>query len=149
MEGNEIFTLKNTMLALHKSFRAEDAKDQRIFEVKGHFSGMFKQSSRGRSFAVKYLHQTPVLSSHSTVHFKNASDNQQVELEVKGDWFDRSASITWGGRPVAHISRSFFNVRQMFGDKQTVSLSLTDEANRGPRDAYEVNKLADVGYSTS
>lgn len=45
----------------------------------------------------------------------------EVELEVKGDWFDRSASITFGGRPVAHISRSFFNVRQIFGDKQTVS----------------------------
>ena len=38
MEGNEIFTLKNKMLALHKSFTAEDAKDKHLFEVKGHFS---------------------------------------------------------------------------------------------------------------
>jgi hypothetical protein len=50
----------------------------------------------------------------------------EVELEVKGDWFDRSASITFGGRPVAHISRSFFNVRQIFGDKQTVGFLLHD-----------------------
>lgn len=60
-----------------------------------------------------------VLSSRSTVHFLNASDGQEAELEVKGDWFDRSADITFGGRPVAHISRSFFNVRQIFGEKQT------------------------------
>ncbi|EXJ79426.1 hypothetical protein A1O3_08928 [Capronia epimyces CBS 606.96] len=60
-----------------------------------------------------------VLSSKSTVHFTNQADGNDVELEVKGDWFDRSASITFGGRPVAHISRSFFNVRQIFGDKQT------------------------------
>ena len=75
MEGHEIFTLKNKMMTIHKSFYAEDAKDNDLFQVKGHFS---------------------MLSSHSTAHFKNASDDQPVELEIKGDWFDRSASITWG-----------------------------------------------------
>lgn len=39
--------------------------------------------------------------------------------QVKGDWWDRSAEITYGGRAVAHISRSFLNYRQIFGDKQT------------------------------
>ena len=119
MEGHEIFTLKNKMMTIHKSFYAEDAKDNDLFQVKGHFS---------------------MLSSHSTAHFKNASDDQPVELEIKGDWFDRSASITWGGRPVAHISRSFFNVRQIFGDKQTVSLLLlAHEGDRKARfNAYEV-----------
>ncbi|KAK5196794.1 hypothetical protein LTR72_001787 [Exophiala xenobiotica] len=98
MQGNEIFTLKNKYFSLHKSFHAERPDGSDIFQVKGHFS---------------------VLSSKSTVHFKNQSDGNEIELEVKGDWFDRSASITFGGRPVAHISRSFFNVRQIFGDKQT------------------------------
>lgn len=51
--------------------------------------------------------------------FKNAADGRHVEMEVKGDWFDRSAEITCGGQPVAHISRSFFNVREIFADKQT------------------------------
>jgi uncharacterized protein YxjI len=60
-----------------------------------------------------------VLASKSLVVFKNAADGRNVELEVKGDWFDRSASITCGGQPVAHISRSFFNVREIFADKQT------------------------------
>ncbi|KIW54201.1 hypothetical protein, variant [Exophiala xenobiotica] len=98
MQGNEIFTLKNKYFSLHKSFHAERPDGSDIFQVKGHFS---------------------VLSSRSTVHFKNQSDGNEIELEVTGDWFDRSASITFGGRPVAHISRSFFNVRQIFGDKQT------------------------------
>jgi hypothetical protein len=42
-------------------------------------------------------------------------------MQVKGDWFDRSATITHNDRPVAHIQRSFMNVRQIFGEKQTVS----------------------------
>lgn len=54
------------------------------------------------------------------MHFKNASDGHEVELDVRGDWFDRSANITFGGQPVAHISRSFFNVREIFADKDTV-----------------------------
>lgn len=62
-----------------------------------------------------------VLASKSTVHFKNASNGREVELDVRGDWFDRSANITFGGEPVAHISRSFFNVREIFADKDTVS----------------------------
>lgn len=56
------------------------------------------------------------------MHFKNAADGQQVELDLKGDWFDRSAKITLNGAVVAEVARKFFNVREMFGDKQTVSL---------------------------
>lgn len=66
-----------------------------------------------------------VLASKSSVHFKNASDGREVELDVRGDWFDRSANVTFGGEPVAHISRSFFNVREIFADKDTVSRSCT------------------------
>ncbi|KAM0721872.1 hypothetical protein Q7P37_002797 [Cladosporium fusiforme] len=53
------------------------------------------------------------------VHFKNAADGQEVQLDLKGDWFDRSATITLGGRPVADVKRKFFNARELFGDKQT------------------------------
>jgi uncharacterized protein YxjI len=99
MANNEIFTLKNKMLSIHKSFHG-DSPNGHDFEVKGHFK---------------------LIGSKSSVTFKNASDQNDVELEVKGDWIDRSAEITYAGRPVAHISRSFFNVREIFGDKQTVS----------------------------
>lgn len=58
------------------------------------------------------------------MHFKNAADGQAVELDLKGDWFDRSAKITLNGQPVAEVSRKFFNVREMFGDKQTVSFRI-------------------------
>ncbi|KAL6248111.1 hypothetical protein RBB50_004365 [Rhinocladiella similis] len=98
MQDNEIFTLKNKHIALHKSFYAVGPNGQEVFQVKGHFS---------------------VLSSKSTIHFQNQSDGSQIELELKGDWMDRSATITLAGRPVANISRSFMNVRQIFGNKQT------------------------------
>lgn len=98
VNGKLIFSLGNKMLSIHKSFHAE-SKEGYDFEVKGHFK---------------------LIGSASSVEFKNAADGQKVELEVKGDWFDRSADIKWGGREVASISRSYFNVRQIFGDKQSV-----------------------------
>ncbi|KAF2769258.1 hypothetical protein EJ03DRAFT_351414 [Teratosphaeria nubilosa] len=97
MADNELFTLKNKMLAIQKSFHG-DSPNGHDFEVKGHFK---------------------LMGSRSTVTFKNAADGVEYELEVHGDWIDKSASITYGGRPVAHISRSIFNAREIFGDKQT------------------------------
>lgn len=101
MEGNELFTLSNKMLAISKSFHGTSPHGGADFEV----SGKFK-----------------LMGSRSIVTFRNASDGKQIELEVKGDWFDRSAEITYNDRPVAAISRKFFNAREFFGDKQTVSL---------------------------
>jgi hypothetical protein len=64
-----------------------------------------------------------VLKSKMHATFINASDKQPVELEVKGDWLDRSATITdtKNGQVVAQISRSRFNMREVFGGQQSVS----------------------------
>ncbi|KAF2720326.1 DUF567-domain-containing protein, partial [Polychaeton citri CBS 116435] len=97
MQDNEIFTIKNKMLSLHKSFYGESPQGHN-FEVKGHFK---------------------LMGSKSTVEFQNASDSSTVELSVKGDWIDRSAKITLGDRPVAEIARKFLNVREIFGGQQT------------------------------
>ena len=60
-----------------------------------------------------------VFGSKSSIHFTNASNNEPVELELKGDWLDRSAKVTFQGRPVATIGRSYMNFGQMFSDRQT------------------------------
>ena len=100
MQENEIFTLSNKMLSISKSFHGESPQGHN-FEVKGHFR---------------------LVGSKSTVTFKNAADGKDVSLVVKGDWFDRSAEITTEkGQVIASISRKFFNAREWFGDKQTVS----------------------------
>ncbi|MCJ1274878.1 hypothetical protein MMC21_002676 [Puttea exsequens] len=98
IQGKELFALKNKHFTIHKSFHAEGPDGKDLFVVKGEFS---------------------LLAAKSSVHFKNASDGHEIELDVRGDWFDRSANITFGGQPVAHISRSFFNVKEIFADKQT------------------------------
>lgn len=54
--------------------------------------------------------------------FNNASDGKPVELVCKGDWFDRKATITFNDRVIAQIGRSFFNMREMFGNQQSVSV---------------------------
>ena len=100
MAGNELFKVKNKTLALQKSFVCESPHGY-SFEIKGHFS---------------------IGSSKSSIHFKNASDGRDLELNMKGDWFDKSAAITLDGRPVAEISRKMLNARDMLGGKQTVSL---------------------------
>lgn len=133
MQGKELFALKNKHFTIHKSLHAEDPKGHDLFVVKGKFSRKSKTSTfhitpwstsghcNCRQVGRSCVDIIIVMGSKSQVEFTNASDNHHVELDVKGDWFDRSASITWGGQPVAHISRSFFNVREIFADKQTVS----------------------------
>ena len=56
--------------------------------------------------------------------FRNASTNQNIELLIKGDWFDRSAVITMGNLTVATISRNFMNAGQIFGGQQTYFLTV-------------------------
>lgn len=99
MQGNEIFTLSNK-LALQKSFKGEAPDPSHNFEIAGHFK---------------------LMGSKSSIHFKNASDGKQIELGLEGKWTGHKAEITWEGRPVAAINREFFNARNFFGGKDTVS----------------------------
>lgn len=62
-------------------------------------------------------------SSKMIATFTNTLNNQLVELLVRGDWFDRSATITMGNAVAATIRRSYFNIREIFGGQQTVSLA--------------------------
>lgn len=100
MQDNEIFTLQNKILTIHKSFDGVSPDGAHNFEVKGKWK---------------------LMGSKSAVTFKNASDGADVELEVRGDWLDRKAEIKLGDQLVASVSRKFFNAREFFGDKQTVS----------------------------
>ncbi|KAI5370086.1 Putative tubby-like protein [Septoria linicola] len=95
--GAEILVLAEKKLKLFKTFYGESPAGHN-FDIEGHFS-----------FG----------SSKSTVSFVNAGDKAPIELQVKGDWFDRCASIKLGERTVASVSRSFANAREVFGGKQT------------------------------
>ncbi|KAK3700139.1 hypothetical protein LTR37_016142 [Vermiconidia calcicola] len=103
MTGNELFTLSNKMMAISKSFHGESPNGTANFEVKGKFK---------------------LMGSKSVITFKNAADGKDVELELNGDWLDKSANITLNGKPVAAISRKFFNASQFFGDKQTYFMTV-------------------------
>ncbi|KAM0805527.1 tubby C-terminal-like domain-containing protein [Usnea florida] len=98
IHDREIFSLKKKHFAIHKTFHAESPKGHDLFVITKKFT---------------------VLTNESTVSFQNESDGRKVELDVRGTWYDRSASVTFGGEPVAHISRSIFNMREIFADKDT------------------------------
>lgn len=97
MNGNLLFSLQHKHLTVFRSYHAVDAHGHDVFTVKGKLS---------------------LGTTNSTCHFKNASDGREVELEMHGDWLDKSASIKFGGEPVAHASRSHFQeLKQRFSDK--------------------------------
>ncbi|KAG9232249.1 tubby C-terminal-like domain-containing protein [Amylocarpus encephaloides] len=96
--GKPLFSLRNKLLSIHKSFYGETADGTQLFAVKGKFS---------------------IGTSKMIATFTNASDQAPIELLVKGDWLDRSATITMGNVVVAQISRSYFNMREIFGGQQT------------------------------
>lgn len=108
------------MLALHKSFTAESPDGKHGFEIKGKFKLM--------GTLLLSLPSPPTTTdahlpgSKSEIHFHNASNSTDVMLELEGDWLDKSAEIKFNGQVIASISRKFFNAREFFGDKQTVSL---------------------------
>ncbi|KAH8663581.1 tubby C-terminal-like domain-containing protein [Tricladium varicosporioides] len=96
--GRPLFSLRTKLLSIHKSFYAEAPDGRELFLVKGKFS---------------------IGTSKMIATFVNQSNGQPVELLVKGDWLDRSATITMNGVVVAQISRSYFNMREIFGGQQT------------------------------
>jgi hypothetical protein len=50
-------------------------------------------------------------------------DGRPVELDVKGDFWDRKAEICWNSVPVARINRQFLNAGQLLFDQQTYFLT--------------------------
>lgn len=97
--GQPLFSLRTRHFTLHKTFYAEAADGRELFEVKGKFS---------------------IGTSKMVASFANAaSTGESVELLVKGDWFDRSATITLGDVVVAQIARKLLNMREIFGGQQT------------------------------
>jgi uncharacterized protein YxjI len=102
--GRPLFSLRTRHFTLHKTFYAETADGRELFEVKSKFS---------------------IGSSKMIATFTNtASTNAPVELLIKGDWFDRSATITMGDVVVAQIARKMLNMREIFGGQQTVGSPL-------------------------
>ncbi|RDW84731.1 hypothetical protein BP6252_02321 [Coleophoma cylindrospora] len=97
-QGRPLFSLRTKLLSLHKSFYAESPSGQILFEVKGKFS---------------------IGSSKMIASFTNTANKAPVELLIKGDWFDRSATISMNNVPVAQISRSYFNMREIFASQQS------------------------------
>lgn len=88
---------------VHKTFEATNAQGQLLFTVKGKFT---------------------LMGSKMGATFRNAQDGREIEMLCKGDFFDRKATITVDDKVVAQIGRSFVNVREMFGDKQSYQVNV-------------------------
>ena len=90
---------------LHHTMEGTDHNGHELFKIKRHHG----------------------IGANMSIEFKNVAGAGNVEhLKVKGDWFDRRASITTkDGRPVANISRSFMNAGYLISDKDTYIVSVT------------------------
>ncbi|KAF9268542.1 DUF567-domain-containing protein [Marasmius fiardii PR-910] len=104
--GNPLFVLKKKIFSIHTTFEGYTPDEQTLlFTVKSSFS---------------------IGSAKLTATFTNI-DGQEIQLAIRGDFFDRKASINLGtpdGPPVGHISRSFLNGREILFDQQTYYLTV-------------------------
>ncbi|KAK1231995.1 hypothetical protein PQX77_004876 [Marasmius sp. AFHP31] len=102
--GNPLFVVKKKIFSIHTTFEGYTPDEQTLlFTVKSSFS---------------------IGSAKLNTTFKNV-DGQEVELALRGDFFDRKASINLGtpeGPPVGRIDRSFLNGRELLFDQQTYYL---------------------------
>jgi uncharacterized protein YxjI len=107
LRGQSLFTVKKQLFHIHATFDGVSPQDESVmFTVK-------------KSFAFG--------KAKLNVTFRNAADGQEMVLCLRGDFFDRKATITLGspeGPIVGTVSRSFLNMREIFADKQTYFLTI-------------------------
>lgn len=60
-----------------------------------------------------------LMKTKMSVDFTNFVDNNKMQLEVLGSFWERSAEITCNGTPLARIHRKFMNMGQILFDDQT------------------------------
>ncbi|TVY33933.1 Protein LURP-one-related [Lachnellula occidentalis] len=117
--GRPLFSLRTKLLSIHKCFYAEAPGGEVLFEVKGKFSRIERERGMEGIIVLMMNENELVGTSKMVATFQNAANGAPVELLVKGDWLDRSATITMGNVVVAQISRSYFNMREMVGGQQS------------------------------
>ncbi|MCJ1282818.1 hypothetical protein MMC26_002144 [Xylographa opegraphella] len=97
-QGQLLFTVRRRLLSFLKDYYAEDPSGNKFLAVDGEFSF-------GRNKA--------------SISFINASDAQEIQLKMKGDWFDMTTEIKWGDAVVARIDREMRTGWQILGGPQT------------------------------
>ncbi|CAE6464152.1 unnamed protein product [Rhizoctonia solani] len=106
-DGRPIFNIQNKLLSIHRQFLIYNANQSTESEplcvIKSHFS---------------------LTGAKLDVQFKNAADGRQVQFDLRGSFFDRSAEVTVNGQPVARISRQFLNSGELLFDQQTYYLTV-------------------------
>lgn len=104
--GRPLFIIKKKILSIHTTFEGYAPDEETLlFTVKSSFS---------------------IGSAKLNTTFTNL-DGQETVLALRGDFFDRQASINLGtpeGPPVGYISRSFLNGRELLFDQQTYYLTV-------------------------
>ncbi|KAG7091161.1 hypothetical protein E1B28_010214 [Marasmius oreades] len=106
VNGTMLFVIKKKIFSIHTTFEGYTPDEQTLlFTVKSSFS---------------------IGSAKLNTTFRDV-DGKERQLVLRGDFFDRKASInldTPDGPPVGHISRSFFNGREILFDQQSYCLTV-------------------------
>ncbi|MCJ1381888.1 hypothetical protein MMC17_005000 [Xylographa soralifera] len=97
-QGQLLFTVRRRLFSFLKDYYAEDPSGNKFLTVDGEFSW-------GRNKA--------------SIGFINSSDEQQIQLKMKGDWLDMTTEIKWEDAVVARIDREMRIGWQILGGPQT------------------------------
>lgn len=135
--GEHLFTLRKEFLSFPRSWYLEGPNGEKFCSIDGRFVSLNQpllSSSKDKGLCSGTGHSprasliAPRFSfgkAKLDVSFKNlAHDGKDVKLEVRGQFFDRSADITWDGKIVGKIRREFLNVREVFGGHQTYGVEV-------------------------
>ncbi|KAL7271949.1 hypothetical protein RUND412_005269 [Rhizina undulata] len=108
-DGVPLLNIQDKLLTIHTEYKVflGEGSDDQVFHVRGHWT----------PFGIG--------GAKMTVTFRNRADgtNQELELNVEGDFFDRNARIKCQGKVVARIDRSFMNAGQLLFNQQTYYLT--------------------------
>lgn len=110
--GNHLFTLRQEIFSIPKSFFAESPTGNKIFEVEGKFH---------------------LGGSRAVGHFVNAMNGESENLAMKGSFANVTTQITneKTGQVVAQVDRELLNARQLLGDRGTYAVTVAPGVDIG------------------
>ncbi|KAF5343429.1 hypothetical protein D9758_011857 [Tetrapyrgos nigripes] len=107
LRGQLLFIVKRKLMSMHITFEGHTPDESKV---------LFTVKNSWRTFG----------SARAKITFTNI-DGQETELALRGDFFDRKASVTLGdpeGPLLCRISRSFLNKRYLLTGKDTYYLTI-------------------------
>ena len=112
-QGNRVFLVDGKALRLRETFELKDASGTILATVKKKLVAIRDTMEITRDGAVAATVRKAIISP---LHHRSVIDLADgSQLEAVGNILDKEFDILAGGQPIAHVSRSWFRLRDTYG----------------------------------